>query len=127
MARGFLKIYRTYSYLTKNPVIDKMRTVLQEEGMYSKKQRQVLHELSGVGVQTFENGFEGDVRNPRHETIMATMSSLGYEEQFVKAKTIDVEAERKAAAAWQEKQNKLKEKAAPAKTNGRRKPRKSKR
>ncbi|MEY9493792.1 hypothetical protein [Bradyrhizobium elkanii] len=127
MARGFLKIYRTYSYLTKNPVIDKMRTVLQEEGMYSKKQRQVLHELSGVGVQTFENWFEGDVRNPRHETIMATMSSLGYEEQFVKAKTIDVEAERKAAAAWQEKQNKLKEKAAPAKTNGRRKPRKSKR
>lgn len=114
MARGFLRVYRTYSYLTKNPVVDKMRTVLQDEGMYSKKQRQILHEISGVGVGTFEGWFEGETRSPRHETIMATMSALGYEEQFVKAKSIDVEKERKAGQAWLEKRAEDRQKTAPA-------------
>lgn len=123
MARGFLKIYRTYNYISKNPVVDKIRTILQDEGMYSKKQRKVLHEISGVGVGTFEGWFEGDTRNPRHETIMATMSALGYEEQFIKAKTIDIEAERKLAADWLAKQEKKREAKPKRRTNGHRKPR----
>jgi transcriptional regulator with XRE-family HTH domain len=124
MARGFLKLYRTYSYLTKSPVVDVIRTVLQDEGMYSKKQRKTLSELSGVGQSTYEGWFEGETRNPRHETIMATMTALGYEEKFVKAKTINVEAELKAAATWRDKQEKLKEKTSPPKPNGGRKPKK---
>jgi hypothetical protein len=105
MARGFLRVYRTYNPLgQKNPVIDKMRTVLQDEGMFAKKRRQILHEISGVAVTTFDGWFEGDTINPRHETIMATMSSVGYEEQFVKKKEIDIEKERELAAKWLEQQ-----------------------
>ena len=119
MARG-ITIYRTYQYVTKNPVVDKIRTILQDEGMYSKKQRKVLHEISGVAVQTYDGWFDGDVRDPRHQTIMATLSALGYEEQFVKTKTIDVEKERALAAKWleqQEKKGAIKKQRA-AKTNG---------
>jgi hypothetical protein len=102
-----------------------MRTVLQDEDMFSKKRRQILHEISGVAVTTFDGWFEGDTINPRHETIMATMSSVGYEEQFVKKKDIDIERERELAAKWleqQEKKGTLKKQR--AKSNGHRKPRK---
>jgi hypothetical protein len=113
MARGFITAYRCYNYTNKNPVIDKVRTVLQDEGMYAKKQRHILHQLSGVNVSTFEGWFEGDTKNPRHETIMATLAALGYEEKFVKSEKIDIDAELEAAAAWAKRQ-KAKREAAKA-------------
>jgi hypothetical protein len=117
MARGFTHTYRCYNWTKKNPVIDKMRTVLQDEGMYSKKQRKTLHALTGVAVATYEGWFEGDTISPRHETIMATMAALGYEEQFVKTDTIELEKELEAAAKWEEKQKRAREQA-KAKSNG---------
>ena len=34
MARGFIRVYRTYNYIDKNPVIDKVRTIIiQDEGL----------------------------------------------------------------------------------------------
>lgn len=33
MARGFVMKYRCYNFVNKNPVIDKMRTLLQDEGL----------------------------------------------------------------------------------------------
>jgi hypothetical protein len=119
MARGFTQTYRCYNYVDKNPVVDKMRTVLKDEGFFDKKRRRVLHELSGVAVATFDGWFEGETRNPRHETIMATMAAVGYEEQFVKVKTIDEERELKKAADWFEKQKELRDKPkSRSKTNG---------
>lgn len=104
MARGFLKIYRTYSYLDKNPVIDKTRTLAQDEGLFTNLQ--ALSEISGVSKSTFRGWWHGAVRNPQHHTVMAMVTALGYEEAFVKKRDIDVEKERKAAAAWLEKQPK---------------------
>jgi hypothetical protein len=121
MARGFLRIYRTYNMVDKNPVIDKVRTLVQDEGLIKKLG--IVHEISGVSTSTLDNWFNGTTRSPQHATIAAVITSLGYQEEFVKKKELDVEAERKAAAAWLEKQEKLKAKAAPAKTNGHKKPR----
>jgi hypothetical protein len=122
MARGFLRIYRTYSYIDKNPVIDKVRTLVQDEGLFKKLG--IVHELSGVAVTTLDNWFNGATRSPQHATIAAVVTSLGYEEQFVKTKSLDIEAERKVAAAWLQKQEKKSKVAPPAKTNGHRKARK---
>jgi hypothetical protein len=113
-----LKLYRTYRYMDKNPVIDKVRTVLQDEGLYSKKQRKMLHQISGVAEATFEGWFEGDTRDPRHATIMATLTSIGYEEQFVKAKEVDFDKELKIAAAWLVKQNSGPKRKPAKKANG---------
>ena len=104
MARGFLRVYRTYNYVDKNPVIDKVRTLVQDEGLIRKLG--VVHELSGVSTSTLDNWFNGTTRNPQHATIAAVITSLGYQEEFVKKKDIDIEAERKVAAAWLEKQEK---------------------
>lgn len=113
--------YRTYRYQEKNPVIDKMRTIAQDEGMYSKKQRGMLAALSGVARATYDGWWDGDTKNPQHHTAMAFITSLGYEEQFVKAKPIDVEKELKAAANWALKEDERvgrMRKATKKKTNG---------
>jgi hypothetical protein len=103
MAR-FLMTYRTYNWRTKNPVIDKVRTVLQEEGLYARNKRQMLHNLTGVAVATYEGWFEGATKDPKHTTIMATMSALGYEEKFVRTQELDYDKELVAAKKWRDKQ-----------------------
>lgn len=120
MARFILK-YRCYNFTNKNPVIDKVRTVLQDEGMYAKKKRNLLHQLSGVSTSTFDGWFEGDTRNPTHATIAATMAAIGYEETFSKVRSIDEEKELQAAKKWREQQLAARERAResePKKMNG---------
>ena len=118
MARGFLRVYRTYNYIDKNPVIDKVRTLIQDEGLIKKLS--VVHEISGVSTSTLDNWFNGTTRSPQHATIAAVITSLGYQERFVKERDIDLEKEREVAAAWQERQ----EKKRAAQPNGASKPRK---
>jgi hypothetical protein len=125
MARGFLRVYRTYNYVDKNPVIDKVRTLVNDEGLIRKLK--IVHEISGVATATLDNWFNGTTRNPQHGTIAAVITSLGYKEEFVKDHDLDIEAERKTAAAWLEKQEKKAAAKPKAKSNGHRKPRPKKR
>lgn len=104
MARGWVRVYRTYNYIDKNPVIDITRTLVQDEGLY--KQLRVLSEISNVASSTMHNWFYGATRNPQHHTVMAVLTSLGYEEKFVKKKEINLERERALAAEWLAKQPK---------------------
>jgi hypothetical protein len=103
-----MRVLRTYRYVDKNPVIDKMRTVLQDEGLFKKLP--IVHELSGISTSCLHALFHGATRNPQHRTVAGVMTSLGYEETFQKIKDIDIERERKAAADWLEKQDAGKDK-----------------
>jgi hypothetical protein len=116
MPRGFLRTYRTCSYIDKNPVIDKMRTLIQDEGLIKKLS--IVHEISGVSTSTLDNWFNGTTRSPQHATIAAVITSLGYKEEFVKEKDIDIEKERKVAADWLEKQEKKTQPKSKKRTNG---------
>ncbi|TYL87459.1 hypothetical protein [Bradyrhizobium cytisi] len=118
MARGFVRVYRTYNYIDKNPVIDKVRTLVRDEGLI--KNLKAVHEISGVSTSTLDNWFNGTTRSPQHATIAAVITSLGYQEEFVRKKEIDVERERKIGADWLVKQAEKKERAAPPKSNGHR-------
>jgi hypothetical protein len=119
------RMYRTYRWLSKekNPVIDKTRTILQDEGLF--KNLSAVADISGLARATLDGWYTGDVRNPHHSSIMALLTSVGYEEQFVKIKDIDVEKERTAGKNWLAERAKQREASRP-KTNGHRKPRKSK-
>jgi hypothetical protein len=109
MAR-FITGYRTYNWTKKNPVIGKVQTILQDEGLYAKKKRSMLHQLTGVAVSTYDGWFDGDTKDPKHTTIAATITALGYEEQFVKTNDINLEAELEVARAWLKKQDAAREK-----------------
>ena len=98
-----VRVYRSYRFLDKDPIIDKIRTLIQDEGLMKKLT--LVHELSGVSTSTLINWFEGDTKCPQNRTIQAITSSLGYKMEWVKEKDIDIDRELKAAKAWQEKQD----------------------
>jgi hypothetical protein len=120
MARGFLRIYRTYNMIDKDPAIDKVRTIVQDEGLF--KNLGAVADISSVSASTLNAWFHGDTMRPQNATIQAVLSSLGYKTEYVKDHDIDVEKERKAGAAWLEKRAEEREKTTPkkrkAKTNG---------
>jgi hypothetical protein len=63
--RGFL--YRSYNFTTKDPVIDRVRTIVKDEGLsYSE-----IHIISGVAAATMHNWFEGETRRPQYATVAA--------------------------------------------------------
>lgn len=110
--RGFLRLYRTYNYVDKNPVIDKIRTIVDDEGLIKKLS--IVHEISGVATTTLNNWFNGETKNPQHHTIAAVITSLGYEERFVKTEKKDIEEERAKAARWYKAQEAKRENARSA-------------
>lgn len=83
--KGALSLYRSYSFVDKDPVIDRIRTIVQDEGL----SYQDIHIISGVSAGTLSNWFEGETRRPQYATIAAVTYSLGYKQEFVKAKKID--------------------------------------
>jgi DNA-binding phage protein len=77
--RGIL-VYKSYSFIdNKDPIIDKMRTMVKDSGnSYSE-----IHEESGVSVNTLHNWFEGNTKRPVFATIAAVAGALGKEVIFV--------------------------------------------
>jgi hypothetical protein len=119
----FRNHYRTYRFVDKNPVIDKVRTLLEDEGLMTDLN--AAHEISGVGTATLRAWFFGDTKNPFHSTVAALTSSLGYEETFVRVNKINIKAERELGKQWLVDRAKRKAKAS-AKANGKQKPKKKK-
>lgn len=91
---GRLGLYRSYNFVDKDPVIDKIRTLCQREHVDNKD----VSKISGVSVSTLFNWFEGKTKRPQFATIAAVTSSLGYTAKFVKTKQVDFEREIAKAA-----------------------------
>jgi len=79
--KGALALYRSYNFVDKDPVIDRIRTIVQDEGLSYKD----IHVISGVSTATLTNWFDGETRRPQYATVAAVTSSLGYKQEFVKS------------------------------------------
>lgn len=66
-------VYRTYSFVDKDPIIDVMRTLTQDSKLSYKQ----ISEASDVSMQTLYNWFHGDVKRPKFCTIAAVAGALG--------------------------------------------------
>ena len=73
-------LYRTYLFKNKDPIIDRMRTIVQAE----KVSYQELETKSGVAASTLYNWFHGAIKRPQHATAMAVIRALGYDMRLVK-------------------------------------------
>ena len=114
---AYTRVLRTYRYIDKNPVIDEMKTIIQDEGLM--KRLDIIADLASLSRTTPVGWFDGDVRDPRHSSIMAVMTSLGYEYKWNKSRKIDYEKEVMMARAWL-KRERVKRKAAAATTQKKR-------
>lgn len=94
---GSLRLYRSYNFMDKDPVIDELRTIHQREGLsYSQ-----IGWLSGISSNTIHNWFEGKTRRPQNASIEAYARALGYRRKF--EKTREVNYDREIAKAKEER------------------------
>ncbi len=69
------KVYSTYRFRTKDPVIDILRTAFADEGAnYADTSRRC-----GVSANTYHNWFKGGTMRPQFAPVQATAHALGYE------------------------------------------------
>lgn len=70
-----LRPYRSYRFISKDPVIDLTRTVVQDSG-YNYHQ---ISDASGVSVSTLYNWFHGGTKRPQFCTVNAVGRACGQE------------------------------------------------
>jgi transcriptional regulator with XRE-family HTH domain len=105
--RGALHLYRSYNFVDKDPVIDRVRTIINREGLKYGE----IEKLSSVSSTTLHNWFEGKTRKPQYATIAAVVGAMGYHQKFVKSRQVDFVKEiAKAAAEIAELKEKLERK-----------------
>jgi len=68
-----MKLYKSYVFIDKDPVIDVMRTMVQD----SRKTFTQVERESGVTSTTLRNWFGGQTRRPQFATVAAVARSLG--------------------------------------------------
>jgi len=95
MPRGRLKLYRSYNFVDKDPVIDRIRTIFQKEHVDNKD----AASISGVSQTTLFNWFDGKTKRPQYATIAAVTLALGYTQEFVKSRRVDIGKEVEKAKA----------------------------
>jgi hypothetical protein len=73
-----MKIYQSYLFRTKDPIIDEMRTVYQEAlgGVRSKHLRQVERD-GGATASAQMQWFHGKTRRPQNASIEASLRAMG--------------------------------------------------
>jgi hypothetical protein len=94
---GSLRLYRSYNFVDKDPIIDELRTIDEKEGLSYTQ----IHWLSGISVSTMRNWFDGKTKRPQNASIEAFARALGYRRKF--EKTREVNFEREIAKAKEEK------------------------
>lgn len=79
-----LQLYKSYAFKSgdKDPVIDKIHTMLEDAGLSYYK----AAEASGVAAHTISEWIEGDTKRPKYCTIMAVAGACGFEQKWVKKK-----------------------------------------
>jgi transcriptional regulator with XRE-family HTH domain len=75
--KGFT--YKSYSFIDKDPIIDEVRTIVQQSGSTYKQ----ISEDSGVSMQTLSAWFIGETRRPQAASLNAVARALGYKLGFV--------------------------------------------
>jgi transcriptional regulator with XRE-family HTH domain len=90
---GSMVTYRSYSFVDKDPVIDKLRTIVQREGFIGGGGFRKLSRLSGVSQASIYNWFNGATRRPQNASIEAVARAMGYRRgEFEKVREINFEA-----------------------------------
>lgn len=68
-----LPVYRSYRFIDKDPVIDRMRTLHADSGL----SYQDVHDSEGLSVTTMYNWFKGGTRRPQFCTVMSFYRAHG--------------------------------------------------
>lgn len=110
---AYTKILRPYHFIDKDPVIDEVRTVIQDEGLIKKLG--IVADLSSLAYSTIDGWLNGDTKRPQNASIMAVMISLGYERRWEKSRKVNIDKELELARSWLKRERAKRKAALPAK------------
>ena len=80
-----LRIYKSYSFRTKDPTIDELRTIVQTHfGHLDKGTLLNIEEGGGPKAGTMRGWFFGKTRRPQSATLEAAGRAIGYRRKWVK-------------------------------------------
>lgn len=82
-----MKTYRSYLFKTKDPVIDELRTMIEDNAGKKVGARGVLQEIEkggGPTVSCMRGWFFGKTKRPQNPTVEAAGRSIGYKRTWVK-------------------------------------------
>lgn len=83
-------LFGTYLFRNKDPIIDELRTLIQDE--YGKLDRKALRDIESKGgakANTTAGWFFKKVRRPQNPGIEATLRATGYHRPIVKMTDAD--------------------------------------
>jgi hypothetical protein len=97
-----MSVLRTYRFTDKDLVVDELHTILEDEGLFTRLNH--VAELASLHPQTLQNLFHGPTRRPQNATVMAIITSVGYERKFVRARKLNIDEELVLARAWNKRE-----------------------
>ena len=83
---GPMRLYRSYMFTNKDPVIDEMRTLLQDQygsGKLTHKSLKNVEEAGGPTPTTIQNWLYGDTKRPQNASIEAAGRAIGMKRVWV--------------------------------------------
>lgn len=81
-----MKTYKSYLFRSKDPVIDELRTLIQDQngGKLTRKSLTKIERGGGPSVGCMSEWFFGKTRRPNSATIEAAGRSIGYRRKWVR-------------------------------------------
>lgn len=70
-------VYKSYSFIDKDPIIDRIHTMIDTQHLTYKK----VAEESGISAGTLYQWIGGTTRRPQFCTVVAVIRALGYDVQ----------------------------------------------
>ena len=86
--RGRLRLYKSYMFTTKDPVIYELKTIIQD--VYGRTDHKALKQIEtdgGPSITCMDGWFKGDTRRPQSASIEAAGRALGYKRVWVRGNT----------------------------------------
>jgi hypothetical protein len=75
-----VKVYGAYNFRTKDPAIDGLRTLIQQEkGKLNRKALRDIETAGGASASAMHEWFFGKTRRPQNAGLEAAGRALGYE------------------------------------------------
>ena len=73
MAKSTLRVYKSYNFIDKDPVIDAIRTAVSDSGLSYKQ----IHDKSNVATGTLNSWLNGKTKRPMFATCWAVARACG--------------------------------------------------
>ena len=84
--RGTLRLYKSYMFRNKDPVIDELRTIVSDAyGRVGHKAYKQIEADGGPSITCMTAWFEGDTKRPQSASVEAAGRAMGMKRVWVRS------------------------------------------